>query len=438
MISLRPSKNYFTASLIVFLLSLLLLNIHNYTFANNCTYTWTQQSSGTSNLLYVVKTVNPFVCWAAGSNATVRKTTDGGATWINGNPNPGVITGNILCIEALDENNAWVSTSSQTNTFIYKTTNGGNTWVQVYTSFGGKINGIKMHSLTNGIALGDAIGTTWNIITTSNGGLNWMPLPTAPSSLIAESGFQNSFHVSQPNIWFGSSFGSVYRSTNNGATWSNHITPGINIYVLSVYFNSTNTGFAGSSGAMVKSTDAGGNYVQHSALGAGNIDNIDGINSYVWYVRGLNIYNSSDFGANWSLTYTAPLTLLDLDFTENETGCLTGWAVGYGGNIHKMTGVMVGIEGNNNQIPSSYSLDQNYPNPFNPSTNISFSLPVSGNTELKIYDLLGNEVSTLASSYMKAGVYNLPFDASNLASGVYIYKLTSGTFSESKRMALIK
>lgn len=98
----------------------------------------------------------------------------------------------------------------------------------------------------------------------------------------------------------------------------------------------------------------------------------------------------------------------------------------------------VGIQGNNNEIPSSYKLEQNYPNPFNPSTNIKFSLPNSGVVKLVVYDATGREVASLLNDNLNAGVYTVNFDASSLSSGVYFYSITSGNFTETKKMLLVK
>jgi hypothetical protein len=87
---------------------------------------------------------------------------------------------------------------------------------------------------------------------------------------------------------------------------------------------------------------------------------------------------------------------------------------------------------------TEFSLEQNYPNPFNPSTKISWQSPVASHQTLKIYDLLGNEIATLVDEYREAGRYNVEFDASNLASGLYIYKLTAGSFTSSKKMVITK
>ncbi|MDZ7807742.1 MAG: glycosyl hydrolase family 18 protein [Gracilimonas sp.] len=89
-------------------------------------------------------------------------------------------------------------------------------------------------------------------------------------------------------------------------------------------------------------------------------------------------------------------------------------------------------------LPNSYKLKQNYPNPFNPTTNISFSLPESGTTTLKIYNMLGSEVATLVDSELPAGSYDVSWNASNFSSGVYIYKLTSENFTQTKKLTLIK
>jgi hypothetical protein len=83
-------------------------------------------------------------------------------------------------------------------------------------------------------------------------------------------------------------------------------------------------------------------------------------------------------------------------------------------------------------------MEQNYPNPFNPSTTISFSIPKAENVSLKIYNILGSEITTLVSENLNAGSYQVNFDASNLASGTYIYQITAGKFNQVRKMNLIK
>jgi hypothetical protein len=98
----------------------------------------------------------------------------------------------------------------------------------------------------------------------------------------------------------------------------------------------------------------------------------------------------------------------------------------------------VGIEPAGNVIPKGYSLEQNYPNPFNPSTKINFSIPQSGFTSLVIYDVMGREVRTLINSQLRAGKYSIDFNADDLTSGAYMYKLKVNDFTETRKMMLIK
>jgi hypothetical protein len=88
--------------------------------------------------------------------------------------------------------------------------------------------------------------------------------------------------------------------------------------------------------------------------------------------------------------------------------------------------------------PEQYYLSQNYPNPFNPGTRINWQSPVGGHQILKVFDVLGNEVSTLVDEYKPAGRYEVEFKASTLPSGVYFYQLKAGEYVESKKMILLK
>jgi len=101
--------------------------------------------------------------------------------------------------------------------------------------------------------------------------------------------------------------------------------------------------------------------------------------------------------------------------------------------VNKFTGVK-----ETGEVPLTYALYQNYPNPFNPVTTIKYSIPNSERVVLKVYNILGQEVATLVNEEQRAGVYELKFDASNLASGVYFYKLQAGKFIDVKKMMLVK
>jgi len=98
---------------------------------------------------------------------------------------------------------------------------------------------------------------------------------------------------------------------------------------------------------------------------------------------------------------------------------------------------VVGVEDEGTQV-NTFSLSQNYPNPFNPATIIKYSIAEPGLVTLKVYDVLGREVANLVNDFKSAGSYDITFNASHLASGVYMYKIESGSFVESKKMILIK
>jgi len=128
----------------------------------------------------------------------------------------------------------------------------------------------------------------------------------------------------------------------------------------------------------------------------------------------------TDFSACWQSSYT-PTTGLQGNFAVTRIN----------------SDMLVGIS-NNNEIPDSYKLEQNYPNPFNPKTVIRYSIANTSEVKIKVYDILGNEVKTLVNSKQNAGSYETEFDGSELSSGVYIAKLTSGNYSTQIKMILNK
>lgn len=96
------------------------------------------------------------------------------------------------------------------------------------------------------------------------------------------------------------------------------------------------------------------------------------------------------------------------------------------------------IEGTDSEIPHAITLSQNYPNPFNPTTSIDFTLPNTADVTLAVYNMVGQRVATLANGMHSAGTHSVQFDAANLASGMYMYRLQSGNFTITNKMLLIK
>jgi hypothetical protein len=127
---------------------------------------------------------------------------------------------------------------------------------------------------------------------------------------------------------------------------------------------------------------------------------------------------------------------LTLDYTcmQCHTDKDVAWASTYAQNMH--AGI-VSVAGES-EIPSAYTLVQNYPNPFNPTTKIDFSLPVSSSVKLNVYNIVGEKVATILDTEMSAGRHSVDFDASRLSSGVYIYAISAGNFTYSRKMILMK
>ncbi|MCE1164005.1 MAG: T9SS type A sorting domain-containing protein [Bacteroidetes bacterium] len=140
----------------------------------------------------------------------------------------------------------------------------------------------------------------------------------------------------------------------------------------------------------------------------------------------------------WSATGYIP-TLIEYYDAGSDAAAI--W-VGLSGTSKKLFfdryGAITRIRGGENTIADKYSLGQNYPNPFNPETKIDFTVPVNGQVIVKVYDVTGKEVMTLINKEMSKGSYSVTFDGAKLNSGVYFYKLTSGNYSETKKMILVK
>ena len=160
----------------------------------------------------------------------------------------------------------------------------------------------------------------------------------------------------------------------------------------------------------------------------------------IYYIRGINN------GTVWQTIQR----LTDNSFSSVKPSVMASgqkvhvcWADRRTGNYdiyykRNPTGNTIGISKINTEIPEKYLLYQNYPNPFNPDTKISFSVPKTNYVTLIIYNSIGKEIETLVNKKLDAGNYDINFNASNLPSGVYFYRLISGSFSQTKKMILIK
>ena len=165
-----------------------------------------------------------------------------------------------------------------------------------------------------------------------------------------------------------------------------------------------------------------------------------------------------DGTSKWTATansYITSLTTADSDTSnvKNYVDANAGVFIYYapsanswlGGRTYTLTSggylapsVVTAVHERQTASPAAFVLSQNYPNPFNPTTTISFSVPSKSSVSLKVFDILGREVSTIVSGELEAGSYTRQWNASAFASGVYFYRLQAGAFSETKKMFLLK
>ena len=419
------------------------LDLVNYTNAvlPPTTPVWTPQVSGVTSSLNCVSTVNANVGWIGGDAGVILLTTNAGTTWVS-KANATVGANGVYAICGISATTCLVSTSPA-NTFVFKTTDGGTTWAQVFTQVGGFVDDIRMKDATTGFMYGDPVGTRWSLWKTTNAGTTWDSAGLYLPQAAAEAGWNNAMFIDGNAIWFGTNNTKVYKSINFGATgsWVSGATTGsANSY--SVAFNNAK-GFSGTSAAVV-STDAGLTYTATTFLGAGNIYAINAVKNTnkFWFERANIVYASTDNGTTWAAQYTgtAGVTYQAMSIVLSGS-TLRGWTLSNTGEIimFDQQNVVTGV----NPVytattPNNYNLSQNYPNPFNPTTRINFALPKSGLVTLKVYNILGKEVATLVNEVKNIGTYSVDFNASNLSSGIYFYKLEVNGYSEVKKMSLIK
>jgi len=408
------------------------------------TGTWTEQPSGltTTTALYSVSAVSDNIAWACGATGKVIRTTNLGSQWANVSGNiPATL--DLYCIYAWDANTAIVTGVSGSNTSIYQTSNGGTNWTlaNTHAGFG---DDVFMASATNAYFIGDPVSGAWDLLKSTNAGLNWAAWATITTTN-TNGTYNNAACFNGQQVWFPPVGDANFQySSNMGANWS---TQTISLsQIAATWFNSSTLGIAGGATAspgLLITTNSGTNWttLTQTFVGTTAVAGITGASTSWWVAKqDSTIYFSSNNGTNWALQYTRPYTTsagVFYHMTKSRAGA-TIWAVRSDGGISRYGQPILGITPISNEIPSSFSLNQNYPNPFNPVTKISFDIPKSGLVTLKVYDVVGKEVATLVNDVKNPGNYIVNFNASALSSGVYFYKLESNGFSAVKKMMLIK
>ena len=387
--------------------------------------------------------------WIADGSSSAPKifrTTNGGTNWLT--VSTGSIANELYCVYSLNDNMAFVGEGEVNgNASLYKTTNAGANWTAVLTTSGngGHFTGLAFTKL-NGNLFGLAIAE--RIYRTSNAGLNWLELNAGVTGV---SNAQNSLMIVDNDFYgFGLNNGAarVRLTTDNSSTWNTQQLSVVGNYTSAIAFHSNKMyGVAATSTSLpnISRTTDGGITWTNINIGSG----VSGTCYFVWvpatpvvYILGSNggIKRSTDNGVSWVTTPTPGVTnLTHFDFIHSGM-VVYGYAVSSNGNVIKLAdtlNVLTGISTNNN-IPGGYSLSQNYPNPFNPSTNISYSIPQSSVVSISVFDILGREIFSPVNEFKTAGSYEVTIAAENLGTGVYYYRMNAGSFTDTKKMIIIK
>ena len=397
--------------------------------------TWTEQTSGVTVALQSVSSPNDFVAWACGVGKVIR-TTNAGVNWVDKTGNI-PITNPFYNIFAWDANLAIVVSSPAAggSVNIFKTTNGGTNWTNPFTYTGSVAFGdaVWMTDPNNAFYYGDPQGGNWHLMKSTNGGDNWVTWATVPTT--ATGGWNNAFFSLGNYVWFGGNSSFMMFSSNMGANWVQQTTPTANSY--QIWFNNAASGLSGDAG-LFRTTNSGTNWATQTSPITTSVLGITGRGTEFWACpQAATVYYTSNNGTNWVLQYTSPGTGQFYHLSQARNG-FNVWGVKSDGTISRYGYTPTGITPIGNETPASYKLSQNYPNPFNPVTKIDFAIPKQGLVTLKIYDVLGREVTTLLNEVRSPGSYSIDFDASRLSSGTYFYKLSAGNFIETKKMLLIK
>lgn len=429
----------------------------------------------------IIKTTNGGLGWSLTGGATMTR------SWVS-KLNAGGGIGNNLCIHPNDRNSMFVVYGST----VYVSRNRGESWTNIGTvSGGGSAHSFYVSPLDTNIWMCAITGSPDRVTRTTNYGATWT---TIVSRNFSNYGQPLEMDQNDPSIYyFAPDNGGFYQSSDNGASFteiSNNY-PFRSPCDIIVMWDSSNVifvgdGVTGSGQAKIfKSVNKGINWTEVYIVPSSETPSL--CNSvfeqnvaYSTEWGGSGFYKTTNYGNNWTLagstgssgwgsdicredptvvlkgsygspTYVTTNSGVSFNSTTIGGGCGAGIIVPERGYLLAMqcSGLLkmnisytiltdINVSMNNSLIPNEYELIQNYPNPFNPSTNIKFALPKSENISLKIYDQLGREIMTLAEGVKNAGTYEITFNASNLTSGIYFYKLNSGSVSLTKKMLLVK
>jgi photosystem II stability/assembly factor-like uncharacterized protein len=431
--------------------------------------TWVNQISAPDTYLRSVFFINQYIGWAAGENQ-IFKTVNSGNSWQT--INIGITVG-LRSIYFVDEYYGW---AVGYNNVIIKSTDGGLTWVRQNSPY---IYPWSTYFLDRNI--GWVLGQYGNILHTTNGGDTWTSVPNIPNCDYNEMRFAN-----DTTGFILGNVGVILKTTNRGTDWFQIQSNLSNDLKCIFIVNESNIYIAGENTYIYHSSDLGASWTEQKSL-MRDYSDIFFINESTGWATGnwnfilktttggfipvaLQNFNAvcykNEVYLNWSTaTETNNSGFEILRFAQNDKECwnkigfvpghgtttetqhysLTDYNVKPGKYQYKLKQIDYDGTFGYSQIVEvdipfviEFSLSQNYPNPFNPSTSLQYAIGSRQFVTLKVFDILGREVATLANEEKSAGEYEVEFDGSALTSGIYFYQLQAGEYSSVKKMILLK
>ncbi|GAB6283490.1 MAG: hypothetical protein STSR0008_22630 [Ignavibacterium sp.] len=377
--------------------------------------------------------------YGMGIGEHIYGTTDGGYSWKILKPGNNQFTG----LDMIDRSNAWVVGYDT----LYKTTDGGITWSALGISSNIEyMRGIKFLDQNTGVlfeVIENLNDTTVNYVTT-DGGNSWQRYPISNQPFLT-SFFKLKF-TDPAHLWFVNQQG-IWLSRDTAKTWEFNPMNG-SLYSAFDFADTLYGWFAVSDGqqkTMKFTTDGGKSWTAvDKPYSNQSMDLIiygkDNTSAYNILVAG---YDGSLFRFNEGST----IGFVEETYTQNPlfsfASFLSGnrmhvWVAGHGMTVLHADFLITDIDETKEINNLSFLLLQNYPNPFNPSTTIKYHISQNSFVVLKVFDVLGNEISTLVNEVKTPGEYDAEFNAINLSSGIYFYQLKAGSFIETKKMILLK
>ncbi len=390
---------------------------------------------GINNAIAKILLLNDLTGWAAGGSR-IFKTIDEGEDWNEVFYHPSISLGSITFIDSLT---AW---TANLNARPFKTTDGGVNWIQQINLGIYQSRDVFFKDYLNGFIL-----ESNKLYKTTDGGDNFTLIPEITGYSVAAK-FRNFGDSTIFIIGY-----KTYRSLDGGESWFEFSELDL-IKIAGLSLLNSGSGYAvGDEGLILRYYDSTYTPVEMTSWTADN----EGENVFLKWSTSTEL-NNKGFEVQRSEIrdqksgFKGQNGWERLGFVDGNGTTTQSHSYSYSDNNifsgkYKYRLKQIDFNGSYNyskeievQInpPNKYSLEQNYPNPFNPVTTIIYQLPVKGIIILKIYNTLGQEIETLVNAEKPAGIYKINFDGSNFASGVYICRLVSGSYNESKKLILLK